>query len=72
MNTMAEHPRDPSFGESSWYACHEPNRPNDAFIVWHYVDCEGCRSRAAFMGIVWPDDPNVAWLNRTMRVGEVS
>lgn len=29
-----------------WYACSEPERPTDPYVVWHYDDCPACRIKA--------------------------
>lgn len=30
-----------------WFACSEPERPPDPFVMWHYRDCKGCGWKAA-------------------------
>lgn len=50
----------------SWYACTEPERPTDAFVMWHYHDCMACRIKASALAWQYPDDPHVQWLDKIM------
>ncbi len=51
---------------SLWYACSEPERPTDAFVLWHYagggVDCTGCRVKADLLLRQYPEDTHVQWV----------
>ncbi len=51
------HVRDPL-----WVACQQPERPPDAFVVWHYEGCDRCRFKAEIQVRLFPDDPHVCWL----------
>jgi hypothetical protein len=49
----------------SWFACEEPERPTDPYVLWHYAvgdDCAGCRLKAKLLLIQRPDDTHVQWL----------
>lgn len=50
-----------------WWACHEPERPPDAYVRWHYRDCSACRIKIAAVAAQHPDDPHVAYLNNRMQ-----
>jgi hypothetical protein len=52
-----------------WAACDEPERPPDAWVVWHYAaamptgePCRGCAFKAQIQLRRFPDDPKVGWL----------
>lgn len=51
-----------------WLACAQPERPPDAFVVWHYEGCERCQFKALVQQARFPDDTHVTWLCRTMGV----
>lgn len=53
---------------AQWYACEQPERPTDAFVVWHYGICRGCEFKADVLAHLHPDDPHVAWLVRMVEV----
>lgn len=44
-----------------WFACEQPERPPDAYVMWHYGE-ECCHLKAEVQGRRFPDDPNVARL----------
>ena len=50
-----------------WFACTEPERPTDAYVVWHYEGCIGCDIKTDMLVALHPDDPHVAWLRRTVQ-----
>lgn len=57
----------------TWFACSEPERPTDAYVIWHYGDdgpCRGCQIKLAMVAHHHPDADGVAWLRE--RVGEFS
>jgi hypothetical protein len=37
-----------------WYACDEPERPTDPYVLWHYDDCEACLIKARAVSIMHP------------------
>lgn len=44
---------------TGWYACENPERPNDPHIMWHYEPCHGCHVAALAALRRWPDDLTV-------------
>lgn len=45
-----------------WIACHELERPPDAYVVWHYDGCRACLAKARNQLRLFPSDLSVAWL----------
>jgi hypothetical protein len=52
-------------GGRLWLACGEPERPPDAYVVWHAYGqpCAPCRVKAEALRRQYPDDPHVHWLH---------
>ncbi len=46
-----------------WYACEQPERPTDPYVIWHYREpektCRGCQFKAMLVLRQYPDDPHV-------------
>lgn len=49
-----------------WYACSEPERPTDAYVLWHYSGCVACRFKADALVRQYEDDPHVRWVRDTV------
>lgn len=52
---------------AAWFACEEPERPTDPYVVWHYGFnlgswCLACHVKADALARQHPDDGSVAWL----------
>lgn len=43
----------------AWLPCEHPERPNDAYMIWHVGGCHGCHVAALASMRRWPDDPHV-------------
>lgn len=57
--TTTAHPRKvPLLGPPHWYPCQHPERPNDAYIVWHFASCHGCHVSAIATAARNPGDPH--------------
>lgn len=50
-----------------WWACVHPERPPDAFVMWHYHDCKICGWKAAFT-IQQNEGPAIDALARLMGI----
>lgn len=49
-------------GGPGWFACHQPQRPVDPWVRWHYGWCRPCAERAAALREAFPGDRHVQWL----------
>ena len=50
-----------------WYACEQPERPPDPYVLWHYDDprtgpCAGCAFKAHVQSMRFPESTHVEWL----------
>lgn len=61
--------KDPTLDAAHWFACEEPERPTDAWVMWHYHECVACQMKAEMMAVLYPDDTHIGWLNRVMQGG---
>lgn len=50
-----------------WWACHQPERPPDPYVMWHYRDCPACKVKIAAVAMQHGDDPHVLHLNDLMQ-----
>lgn len=53
---------------SLWFACAEPERPTDAFVMWHYRGCRACSIKVDVLSAMYPADTHVAWLSAAVEV----
>jgi hypothetical protein len=51
---------------SGWVACAEPERPVDAYVLWHYEGCNACLLKAQMQQRLYPDGLGVDWLVNLM------
>jgi hypothetical protein len=51
-------------GGPGWFACHQPTRPVDSWVRWHYGWCRPCAERASALSEAFPNDRHVQWLAR--------
>lgn len=54
----------PCPGSGLWFACEQPERPTDPFVMFHYDGCRACRLVVDMLVRMHPDDSHVAWLDR--------
>lgn len=52
---------------TTWFACEEPERPPDPYVVWHYHSCRGCLVKIEAQERRFPDDSHVRLLADLLR-----